>query len=182
MNIQSIYWKNRCTIRWVKFGGENSKKIHAKATERYRHNVINEIKDEHGNTLINHNDKADALWRCYKNRMGVSTGVENRADLSDLIQEVDNLHCLSAEFSNSEIEDVVKYMKTDKEPGSDGFNGAFVKKCWHIIKDDFIKLCHDFHKGLTPLESINGSYITLVPKNSPETLMILDPFLSQIPV
>jgi hypothetical protein len=63
-----------------------------------------------------------------------------------------------------EMEDIVKYMKTDKAHVLDGFYGMFVKKCWPIIKDDFIKLCQDFHHGFTKLESINGYFITLVPK------------------
>jgi retron-type reverse transcriptase len=45
----------------------------------------------------------------------------------------------------------------------------FLKKCWHIVKDQFYKLAHDFHGGNLSLQNINGSYITLVPKdNSPE--------------
>jgi hypothetical protein len=84
---------------------------------------------------------------------------------------VEGLDILSQEFTAEEIEGVVKHMKTDRAPGPDGFNGMFVKKCWHIIKDDFFNLCRDFHKGQAPLESINSSFITLIPKNlSPETV------------
>jgi hypothetical protein len=60
-------------------------------------------------------------------------------------------------------------MKPDSAPGLDGFNGLFLKKCWQIIKGDFINLCQDFHHGQVFLQGINGSFITLVPKiNSPE--------------
>ena len=62
-------------------------------------------------------------------------------------------------------------MKNDKALGPDGFNGLFLKKCWNIVKKDFINLCNDFISGTSALESINGSYITLVPKSqSPETV------------
>lgn len=33
------YWKKRCTIRWVKFGDENTKFFHALATEQYRKKI-----------------------------------------------------------------------------------------------------------------------------------------------
>jgi hypothetical protein len=36
LNYQNIYWKKRCTIRWTKFGDENTKFFHSMATERYR--------------------------------------------------------------------------------------------------------------------------------------------------
>ena len=57
----------------------------------------------------------------------------------------------------------------DKAPGPDGFNGLFFKKCWNIVKEDIYRLCEDFYDGNLDLESINYSYITLVPKvNNPE--------------
>jgi hypothetical protein len=63
-----------------------------------------------------------------------------------------------------EIEGIVKHMKSDKAPGPDGFNGLF-------FKDDLVTLCNDFHFGKVSLQSINGSYITLIPKkNNPETV------------
>ena len=38
-----------------------------------------------------------------------------------------------------------------------------------MIKEDFYKLCFDFFNGQVNLESINSSFITLIPKiNSPE--------------
>ena len=38
------------------------------------------------------------------------------------------------------------------------------KKYWTIIKQDFYNLCHAFHYRNICLQSLNGSYITLVPK------------------
>jgi len=40
LSFQRIYWRQRATIRWVKFGDENSKKFQAKAIIKYRHNYI----------------------------------------------------------------------------------------------------------------------------------------------
>jgi hypothetical protein len=119
LGIQSAYWKNRCTIRWIQLGGENTKFFHAKATERYRYNVISVIKDEQGNSMVNHNQKANAFWACYKNRMGVTNDNATQADISHLINPVEGLDILSQEFSTEEIEGVVKHMKTDRAPGPD---------------------------------------------------------------
>jgi hypothetical protein len=52
-----------------------------------------------------------------------------------------NLDSLVAPILKDEIDRVIKFMPTDKSPGSDGFNGLFTKKCWDIIKGDFYKLC-----------------------------------------
>ena len=46
-----------------------------------------------------------------------------------------------------------------------------MKKCWLIIKEDFYNLCNDFYEGNLELESINTSFITLVPKiSNPESV------------
>jgi hypothetical protein len=88
-----------------------------------------------------------------------------------MVQRVEGLNCISQPFSEEEVDNVIKHMKVDRAPGPDGFNGMFVKKCWRIIRKDFLQLCQDFYSGRTPLHSINASYITLVPKkNSPETV------------
>jgi hypothetical protein len=44
--------------------------------------------------------------------------------------------------------------------------GSFFRKCWPIIKKDIYDLCNQFHDGSLNLQSINRSYITLIPNNS----------------
>jgi hypothetical protein len=55
-------------------------------------------------------------------------------------------------------------MPADKSPGPDGFNGQFLKTCWHIIKEDIYRLCFDFYDGTLNSESLNYGHITLIPK------------------
>ena len=76
---------------------------------------------------------------------------------------------LSSPFSRDKIDKVILQMPIDKAPGPDGFNGLFLKRCWHIVKEDFYALCDDFFSGLLDLCAINSSFITLVPKNSNPT-------------
>jgi hypothetical protein len=62
-------------------------------------------------------------------------------------------------------------MPQDKAPGPNGFNGLFLKKCWHIIKHDVYNLYNDFFTGTIDLQAINNSFITLVPKvNKPTNI------------
>ena len=59
---------------------------------------------------------------------------------------------------------MIKELPIDKAPGPDGFNGLFMKSCWHIISSDFIKLVKEFHAGIAQLENLNDAFITLIPK------------------
>ena len=92
-------------------------------------------------------------------------------DLQSLIGRVDGLHELSKPFEKEEMDLVIKHMPCDKAPGLDGFNGLFLKRCWPIIQKYFYNLAHEFYAGRVNLESINSSFITLIPKTgSPEKI------------
>jgi hypothetical protein len=57
-------------------------------------------------------------------------------DLLHLIHPADLGH-IDEPFSIEEIDAIVKGLLADKAPSPDGFNGMFIKKCWHIIKHSF---------------------------------------------
>jgi hypothetical protein len=88
-------------------------------------------------------------------------------DLSNLIQER-FLQSIEVSFTREDIDMVVAKLPSNKAPELDGFNGLFLKKCWHIIKENIYQLCFDFFEGKIDLQSINTSFITSVPKvNTP---------------
>ena len=90
---------------------------------------------------------------------------------------------LELPFTEEEVNVVVKELPLDKSPGPDGFNNEFFKSCWDIIKEDLLRLIYDFHVGKLLLESINTSYITLIPKGSiPLQQIIISQFLSSTTV
>jgi hypothetical protein len=47
----------------------------------YRRNLIAQIQDDYGVSLINHEDKANHLWWSFKNRMGLSNNVSMEFNL-----------------------------------------------------------------------------------------------------
>jgi retron-type reverse transcriptase len=101
-----------------------------------------------GVEITSHEGKASLLLDSYKDRLGRSEPTHNSFDFSDLLQN----------------DDVVQDFPPNKSHGPDGFNAKFLRKCWHIIKKDFYDLCLQFHEGNLCLQSINGCFITLIPK------------------
>jgi hypothetical protein len=69
---QNEYWKKRCTIRWSKFGDENTKFFQSIATERHRRNDIASILLLDGNLATEHKDKEEIIFQTYKARLGSS--------------------------------------------------------------------------------------------------------------
>lgn len=122
-------------------------------------------------TLTSHEDQAEHLWLSFKDRLGSSDFDFIRFNLSHVLCSSEDLDFLQDQFSASEIDLVVKNLPSDKSPGPDGFNTDFIKRCWNIIRQDFYSLCEEFHNNNVCLKSINGSYISLLPKvDSPSSV------------
>lgn len=145
-------------------GDENSKFFHANASIKHIRNLITTLDDSSGAIVYNHAQKATMIWEDFRQRLGTSVFESMQFDLDSFLHSGIDLSSLEVPFNLQEIDDVVKNPPTDKSPGLDGFNNEFLKRCWTIIKQDFYNLCFAFHSREVCLQSINGSFITLIPK------------------
>jgi hypothetical protein len=178
LKCQKEYWRKRYMVRWTKLGDENTSFFHAAATKRYRINTITSLDTKDGRPIFEQDEKAALIWDEYRKRMGCTTHPEMKFNLNDIVH-LQDLQSIAGPFSKEDIDQVVKTMPYDKAPGPDGFNGIFIKKCWHIIRDDIYELCMDFFNGVVDLQAINNSYITLVPKvNTPMSINEFRGYLS----
>lgn len=150
-------------------GDASTKFFHAHATVKHRRNLIAQLTDDNGQIVYQHQEKANLIWQAFRNRMGTSNFSGISFDLTALLSPIVDLSFLVASFTKVDIDDIVKVLPSDKSPGPDGFNTDFVKKAWSIICEDFYKLCFAFFYGDIFLQSINGSFITLVPKKDDAT-------------
>jgi len=120
------YWKQRNTVRWVKLRDENTHFFHTMATICHKRNFIVSLTNSDGTIITEHDQKATLLWIAYKNRLGISEFSNMAYNLSSLLT-VHDLDGLDSDFSQSEIESVIKCLPNSHAPGPDGFNGLFIK-------------------------------------------------------
>ena len=143
---KKIFWRQRYTVRWTKFGDENTCVFHAAATERFRFNTITGLEDQNGTLITDHRCKEAIIWDEFNNKLGSTTMPPMLFDLHHLIAPRD-LTSLPQSYTHDEIDKVVKEMPANKAPGPDDFNSAFYKSCWEIIKHDIYQLCDKFFSG-----------------------------------
>ena len=109
-----LYWKKRCTIRWIKFGDENTKFFQAIATERFRKNNIASFRAEDGSLVEDHPGKEALLHSTYKSKLGTTASCDMKFDLPRIIRKCEGLEALTVPFSNEEIDAVIK--ETSRQP------------------------------------------------------------------
>lgn len=126
--------------------------------------MITQLRDDDGNILVNHNEKANLIWLSFKERLGVSNFSSHCYDLAAHLLVHPDLSMLVEPFAKSEVDAAVKSLPSDKAHGFDGFNTDFFKHCWPLICSDFYRLCEEFYANNLCLQSINGSFVTLITK------------------
>jgi hypothetical protein len=115
--------------------------FHSIATERYRRNSIPALASPDGTLVIDHAAKEEIISQSFKERLGTTKNPSMLFDLQTFVLPTPGLEELSIPFTKEEIDAILKSMPIDKSPGPDGFNGQFLKSCWHIIKEDIYNLC-----------------------------------------
>jgi hypothetical protein len=80
----------------------------------------------------------------------------------DSIDEVE-ASWLERNFEEKEVMEVVKAMNGDKTRGSDDFM-TFFQACWVVLKEEVMKVFHDFHARGKFERSLNATFIALIPK------------------
>jgi len=143
---------------------ENSKLFQAMASISHRKNSIASLIVPGGSiSVTNHKQKARILWNIFRNRMGVSKFSSISHNLQSLLS-IHDLSSIEGDFIDSEFDTIIKSIPADHALGPNGFNGKFIRSCWPIIKNDFLRLFRDFFRSNIALTSINSSYIALIPK------------------
>lgn len=137
------YWRQRNIVRWAKFGDENTSFFQALATQNHRRNFIVFLCSPDNTLITDHDQKANLLYESFRDRLGISEFTGIIFDMASLLTQ-HNLEGMDENFTNEEIDRVIKSLPNDHAPGPDGFNGLFIKKSWSLIKQDFLRLFSNF--------------------------------------
>jgi hypothetical protein len=117
------------------------------------------LKDRNGQEKFKHEEKAALIWEAIKDKLGTSEYTQMHFNINDLLSPVAHLEHLASPFSKEEIDKIVANLSPGKSPGPNGFNTDFL-----VISSDFYALCAGFYDMNLCLQSINSSFIVMIPK------------------
>jgi hypothetical protein len=161
----------RSRTKWLKEGDENSRYFHACINSRGKKNFIralrvNDVWVESPSLIHN------AAVAYFRNQFASDHWARPKLDgiLFPSLDDDENRR-LVLPFGMEEIERVVKDCDGNKNPGPDGFNFAFIKAMWNLIKGEIRILFDQFHGIETLPKSFSSYFVALIPKiNSPFAL------------
>ncbi|KAK2372487.1 hypothetical protein QL285_073613 [Trifolium repens] len=165
----SIFQRSRS--KWLREGDSNTKYFHACVKGRRRTNTISALNTPLG-WVEGPNSVKEATVFFFKNHFSKVDWLRPNLDgvvFSMLSEDVNTT--LVAPFSLLEIEEAVRDCDGSKCPGPDGFNLAFIKEFWDLMKHE-VRIMFDQFSGNDCVPNCLSSYfLTLIPKiKSPQHL------------
>jgi hypothetical protein len=71
---------------------------------------------------------------------------------------------LALAFSELELDNIVKDMKTNTAPGPDGLPVIFFRSSWPLVKTGILHILNDFVLGRIDIARLNFGILSLIPK------------------
>ncbi|GAU21871.1 hypothetical protein TSUD_33680 [Trifolium subterraneum] len=161
----------RARSKWFKEGDANTKFFHGSVKSRVKSNLISALRVDNI-WLDSPISIKEAVHSFFENHVSSSHIVRPHLEGVNFptISEADNSILISS-FTLEEIQEVVSASDGNKCPGPDGFNYAFLKKFWELLKGDIRIMFDQFHGNSCLPKSFLSYFVTLVPKvSSPNSL------------
>ncbi len=167
--LEEMKWRQRSRVQWLKAGDSNTKFFHCRANCRRILNRITKISDG-TSSFSSPVDIANHLHCFFRNQLGAMSVAGASINLQLLYGgAVSDLSSLHAPFTSEEVSLAVFSSPPEKAPGPDGFPMLFYQLFWDTIKEDVMGVFEAFFSGALNLDSVNSSWICLIPKK-PEIL------------
>lgn len=156
----------RSRSKWLKEGDGNTRFFHNCLKLRNRRNSIKAIKENDG-WVVSPVDVRRKVVSYFTEHVAASSWERPNLDGVNFanLSEPEN-DFLVAPFSMEEIEVIFCESDGNKSPGPDGYNFAFFKQFWYLMKHEVRILFDQFHaNGLLP-KSMLAYFVALIPKVS----------------
>ncbi|XP_042477704.1 uncharacterized protein LOC122059071 [Macadamia integrifolia] len=152
-------------IRWMKEGDRNSKFFHLSIKMRKIKNSISSLTKFDG-TIVSDPEQMEEFVADYFESFHKTSPVVDHLDLLDAIPRVLDVDVMMLKLipRDTGIKFAEWELDPDSSPGPDGFSGAFYKKCWEVIGQDFCNAVKEFFSSDHMPNGVNNCFLVLIPK------------------
>ena len=163
---EEAMWKQRSHSDWLKEGDRNTRYFHCRANQRNKKNFIVGLEDEFG-VWTEDEDQMGRLASTYFDTMFTSsnpTGFDEILNglVPTVTEEMNN--SLKKPYTAEEVLKALHHMAPLTAPGPDGMSPIFYKSFWHIVGIDVTEVVLTALNFGTIPDSINSTFIALIPK------------------
>jgi hypothetical protein len=162
---EEIHWRQKLRALWLKEGDQNTRFFHKVANSHRRYNRV-EVLRINGVLSDDPTEVKDHVVQFYQSLYSDRNTWRPKMDNQDILSIDEEKNWLERDFEEKEVWGVVKGMEGDKAPGIDGFTMAFFQACWGVVKHDFLAVFAEFHQRRQLLNSLNATFISLIPKKA----------------
>jgi hypothetical protein len=164
LKSKDVLAAQRSRVRWLQEGDTNSKFFHGCLKARQRRNTISclQVGDRWVDTSV---EIEEEVTRFFQNHFSSSSWPRPKLNAVPFPCVTDGENSLlMAPFGVEEIEEVVLKSDGNKSPGPDGYNFAFVKRFWPLLKGEIRVMFDQFYGNARLPKSLLSYFITLIPK------------------
>jgi hypothetical protein len=162
-----MWWSQRSRALWLAHGDKNTKFFQLKASQHRNKNKIEAIADRRGN-IHTDKDMIDQIFLNHFQLLFTSHPNINVAETTQVVQNRlnnDQHNLLASDYTEFEVMNAIKDMKSLAAPGPDGLPAKFYHTYWDIVGKDAISTTLN-NKG--DPSAFNATNICLIPKiNNP---------------
>jgi hypothetical protein len=164
---EELFWQQRGEEKWVFEGDANTAYFRTCVNGRRRKTKICSLETNEG-VITEQGVICKHIVESYKQLFGsvAHNGVQLAPGFLSQEERLGKVEreCLAAPFSKREVEVAIDGMKSESDPGPNGFTVTFFKRFWKLLKGDIMSMVQDFNHSTLDLKRLNYGMATLVPK------------------
>lgn len=168
-HMEEISFRQKSRCLWLKDGDHNTKFFHQMANAHRRSNQIGKMCVNR--VILSSEEEVSSGIVGFYQHLFRDGGEMWRPGIDgvtfDTISEADG-QMMKRPFTEEEVLGVLRSMLGDKEPRPDAFSIAFFQQCWRVVKTDVMALFEQFYQTGQFENSLNATFIALIPKKEGE--------------
>ena len=167
LDKENAMWKQRARLNWFQGGDRNTGFFHAKASSRFKKNMIEGVCDANG-VWREEGDFIEMVFVDYYAELVKSL---NPSDFSEVVEAVqpkvsESMNArLTRDFQAKEVHRALKQMYSLKAPGPDGMPPLFFQHFWPVVGGMVTKTVLGFLNSRIIPPKFNDTHIVLIPKS-----------------